>query len=53
VYKRQTQEEILKFQEELRNHGVLAFYRGSPGKKINAACGMLALQKGISNELKI
>jgi len=48
-----TQEEILQFQEELRSHGVLAFYRGSPGKKINAACGMLALQKRFSNELKV
>ncbi|GIX40780.1 MAG: putative dual-specificity RNA methyltransferase RlmN [Leptospiraceae bacterium] len=39
------EEEVLAFQKELRKNGILAFYRGSPGKKINAACGMLALQK--------
>ena len=48
-----TQEEILRFQEELRNHGILAFYRGSPGKKIHAACGMLALQKGFSGKINV
>lgn len=40
-----TYEEAIQFQTALRNKGVLAFYRGSPGKKISAACGMLALQK--------
>lgn len=40
-----TEFEVLSFQKKLREHGILAFYRGSPGKTINAACGMLALQK--------
>lgn len=40
-----TYEEAIQFQNALREKGILAFYRGSPGKKINAACGMLALQK--------
>lgn len=43
-----TQTEILDFQNQLRKEGLLVFFRGSPGKKIHAACGMLALQ----NELK-
>lgn len=43
-----TQTEILEFQSQLRKEGLLAFFRGSPGKKINAACGMLALQKELN-----
>ncbi|MBE7437732.1 MAG: radical SAM protein [Spirochaetales bacterium] len=39
-----TDEEALKFQVALRQAGILAFNRGNPGKKINGACGMLALK---------
>lgn len=48
-----TEEEILNFQQKLREKGILAFYRGSPGKKIHAACGMLALQKTAKIEDKM
>ncbi len=44
-----TELEVLNFQKKLRENDILVFYRGSPGKTINAACGMLALQKVHSN----
>ncbi|MCS7205996.1 MAG: radical SAM protein [Leptospiraceae bacterium] len=43
-WRRPTEEEVLHFQNELRKHGILAFYRGSPGRTIDAACGMLSLK---------
>ncbi|MBU45517.1 MAG: 23S rRNA (adenine(2503)-C(2))-methyltransferase RlmN [Spirochaetaceae bacterium] len=39
-----TAQEITGFQTALRNEGILAFNRGSPGKDVDGACGMLALK---------
>ncbi|MCB1137813.1 MAG: radical SAM protein [Leptospiraceae bacterium] len=39
-----TAAEIMDFQNALRNAGILAFNRGSPGKDVDGACGMLALR---------
>lgn len=36
--------EMRRFQQALRDEGVLAFNRGSPGKDVDGACGMLALK---------
>lgn len=43
-WQRPTAEECLAFQEALRAGGLLAFNRGSPGRDIDGACGMLALR---------
>lgn len=43
-WRRPTEEEGLEFQRMLIDGGVPAFNRGSPGRTINGACGMLALQ---------
>ncbi len=43
-WRRPTEEEGLEFQRMLIEGGVPAFNRGSPGRTINGACGMLALQ---------
>ncbi|MBL8022372.1 MAG: 23S rRNA (adenine(2503)-C(2))-methyltransferase RlmN, partial [Leptospirales bacterium] len=42
-WRRPSDEEMVEFQEGLRRAGVLAFNRGSPGRKVGGACGMLAL----------
>ena len=39
-----TQTEILSFQKILTDGGIRAFNRGSPGKSVSGACGMLALK---------
>lgn len=44
-WRRPTDLEASEFQIELRNEGILAFNRGSPGINIEGACGMLALQR--------
>lgn len=44
-WRRPTDIEASEFQIELRNAGILAFNRGSPGINIEGACGMLALQR--------
>ncbi len=36
--------EMARFQNSLRQQGILAFNRGSPGKDVDGACGMLALK---------
>lgn len=43
-WRRPTAEECLAFQDALRAGDVLAFNRGSPGRDIDGACGMLALR---------
>ncbi|RME88002.1 MAG: 23S rRNA (adenine(2503)-C(2))-methyltransferase RlmN [Candidatus Hydrogenedentota bacterium] len=43
-YQRPSEQEIIHFQNLLRNEGVLAFNRKSPGLKIQGACGMLAAE---------
>lgn len=43
-WRRPDDQEMIEFQEGLRNAGILAFNRGSPGRKVGGACGMLALQ---------
>ncbi len=42
-WRRPTDEEMTDFQEALRKEGILAFNRGSPGRRVGGACGMLAL----------
>lgn len=42
-WRRPTDDEIIQFESALRKEGILVFNRQSPGKDINAACGMLAL----------
>ncbi|MCB1170134.1 MAG: radical SAM protein, partial [Leptospiraceae bacterium] len=39
-----TATEMMDFQNALRDAGILAFNRGSPGKDVDGACGMLALR---------
>jgi 23S rRNA (adenine2503-C2)-methyltransferase len=39
-----SEREMLEFQNHLKGAGILAFNRGSAGRGINGACGMLALQ---------
>ncbi|MBI41091.1 MAG: 23S rRNA (adenine(2503)-C(2))-methyltransferase RlmN [Leptospiraceae bacterium] len=39
-----TATEMSRFQNALRQQGILAFNRGSPGKDVDGACGMLALK---------
>ena len=43
-WRRPTVEEASAFQEGLRRAGILSFNRGSPGKEVDGACGMLALK---------
>ena len=43
-FRRPTDEEMTAFQDKLHEAGVAVFNRGSPGRNINAACGMLALK---------
>lgn len=43
-WRRPDDQEMVEFQEGLRRAGILAFNRGSPGRKVGGACGMLALQ---------
>lgn len=43
-WRRPDDQEMTEFQESLRRAGILAFNRGSPGRKVGGACGMLALQ---------
>ncbi|HMU83734.1 MAG TPA: 23S rRNA (adenine(2503)-C(2))-methyltransferase RlmN [Leptospiraceae bacterium] len=42
-WRRPTDEEMVEFQNALRQEGILAFNRGSPGRRVGGACGMLAL----------
>ena len=42
--------EMSRFQESLRSQGILAFNRGSPGKDVDGACGMLALRWNEGNK---
>jgi 23S rRNA (adenine2503-C2)-methyltransferase len=44
-WRRPTDEEVAEFQQGLRSAGILAFNRGSPGREVNGACGMLAFQR--------
>lgn len=44
-WRRPTEEEAAEFQIALRNAGILAFNRGSPGREVDGACGMLAFQR--------
>jgi 23S rRNA (adenine2503-C2)-methyltransferase len=43
-WSRPTVEQVSAFQAGLRHAGILAFNRGSPGKEVDGACGMLALR---------
>ncbi|MBX7056666.1 MAG: radical SAM protein [Leptospirales bacterium] len=43
-WRRPTEEESSSFYSALLDAGVMAFNRGSPGRSINGACGMLALK---------
>ena len=43
--RRPTTEEATDFQRRLSSAGVLAFNRGSPGRNVEGACGMLALRR--------
>ena len=43
-FRRPSAEEVEDFQEQLHEAGVTVFNRGSPGRSIDAACGMLALK---------
>lgn len=43
-WRRPTDDEIIQFESALRKEGILVFNRQSPGKDIDAACGMLALK---------
>ncbi len=42
--RRPSPEEVEDFQEQLHEAGIAVFNRGSPGRTIDAACGMLALK---------
>lgn len=43
-WRRPSSEEVHKFQGALLDAGLSVFNRGSPGKDVNGACGMLALE---------
>ena len=43
-WRRPETDEVLHFQSKLRAHGLTVFNRGSTGREINGACGMLALE---------
>lgn len=43
-WKRPSEEQVSSFQAALRQAGILAFNRGSPGLDVDGACGMLALR---------
>lgn len=43
-----TPSEMQAFQDALRRQGILSFNRGSPGKDVDGACGMLALRNNAS-----
>ncbi len=47
-WRRPTGDEIHKFQSGLLDAGLSVFNRGSPGKNIDGACGMLALKTAAS-----
>lgn len=44
-WRRPTEAEVEEFQLALRQAGILAFNRGSPGREIDGACGMLSFQR--------
>ena len=48
-WRRPTADEAHRFQGALLEAGLTVFNRGSPGKDINGACGMLALQTGVAS----
>lgn len=50
--RRPSAEEVEEFYTQLADAGVAVFNRGSPGKDIDAACGMLALKSNRNTALK-
>ena len=51
-WRRPSSKEVLFFQAQLRNHQLSVFNRGSIGREVNAACGMLVGTFSKNNEVK-